>query len=79
MSDVESVAGCFGEYGAPRPPNGPCFSCSCRDLCKHTTEFYVSKNKLRKQLLGKVDEILTECKQDSASQYDKKNEKEVRR
>jgi hypothetical protein len=61
MNDIESIPGCFGEFGSPRAPNGPCVQCPSVDLCKHTKEFYVSKNKLKLQLITKIDEILKEC------------------
>jgi len=30
----ETVPGCFGLYGAPIAPNGPCEACGFRKACK---------------------------------------------
>jgi len=60
MSDVESLPGCFGEYGSPQSPNGPCQDCCIRVYCLQCQKYWVKKNALKPTLerLEKLEEVL---------------------
>jgi len=47
MSNLESIARCFGNFGNPIKPNGLCSSCSRGELCKHVTANFVCVEKVR--------------------------------
>jgi hypothetical protein len=71
----DSLPGCLG-LEKPLFPN-KCAACPFSKLCKYIQGNFVPKqNEL--EFLNSLQKIIHE-KQDSASQYDKKNEKEVRR
>jgi hypothetical protein len=54
----ESIPGCAGEWGAPRPPSGPCEKCAIKNLCKKLT----NAKKAFNDILDVVVEVRNELK-----------------
>jgi len=56
MSDLESVSGCFGDFGHPCCEN-KCETCTARGLCQHTSRHFVKKAEIKRDL-ERIEKII---------------------
>jgi len=54
--EAESLPGCLGYFEAPLPPNGPCFRCPHREICRYVSKQFVPKERL-KPLLHRIERL----------------------